>query len=157
MVEPLHVNNNALRKAIDAFAVDFALLLAGWVAYGQHEVEAYSTDQIVVAAASSIGAFAKTRSDYDPQMDITEAVQLTVHTYAEAMKANLVAQLTEIEAQAQADAATAGHLSEEELEDMRHMLDNDPSVLGTAKELAMQAVEHEEVDVERASGAVAAR
>lgn len=153
MAEPQNAKNTSqLREAIDAYAVDFALLLAGWVTFGQQDVEPFSTDQIVVAAASSIGAFAKTRADYDPTMDITEAVQLTVHTYAEAMKANLISQLEEIEQQELEEDQASGHVSDEELELMKDFIDGDPSVLGE-----LSAVEHEEDDVERASGAVAPR
>lgn len=143
-----------IREAIDAFAVDFALLLAGWVTYGPEDIEPYDPTQIATAASAAIGAFARTHPEYEANhsMDITQAVQLTVHTYAESMKANLVAQLQEIESLEQA-SQEHGHVSELEAEAMREMLDHDPSALGTADELAFQ----QDVEDARTTGAVAPR
>lgn len=84
---------------LEAFAVDFALNLAGWTLNTSAEgFEALSASQVAVATTSAVSAYAKTRPDYNLHTDISNIIQIAVQVYAEAVQANVITALEALEA-----------------------------------------------------------
>jgi hypothetical protein len=81
---------------LEEFACDMALILAGWVLKGPPNLTPYDRDQLAVLLIAAVAAHARTQSDYDADMDITQVIQLGAFTYGEATKANMVAVINDL-------------------------------------------------------------
>lgn len=79
-----------LTQRLEAFAVDYGLMLAGWVAHGPDDLVPFERSQMAVLMTAAVSAHAKSQPDYDPKLDITKVVELGAHTYIEATKANVL-------------------------------------------------------------------
>lgn len=92
-----------LQERLEAFIVDFALLMAGWVINGPKDLIPYDRDQLAVAMIAATSAYARTQPDYDLDMDITQIVTLGAHAYGEATKASMVALMNEVSETSEVD------------------------------------------------------